>query len=158
MASKLSEMFSKANARSRVFMIVGAVLGVVGIIAIGTKMLGGGTKASGHASVAGAPSLQSVPGGQLTPEYYRALMQANAQTAQQAQVSGASAVPTLVNAPGAPAAAPAAAPSGDCTLVCPSEDNPDISNEVNNLLKAGKLAPADANRLLDMAKRNVPVS
>jgi polyhydroxyalkanoate synthesis regulator phasin len=157
MASKIADIFSKASARSRVFMIVGAVLGVVGIFVVASKFLGGPTKVAGNAKVAGAPSLQSVPGGQLTPEYYRALMQANAQSAQQAQVSGASAVPTLVNAPGTQQAAPAA-PSGDCNLVCPNPETPDISNDINNLVKAGKLSSGDATQLLDMAKRNVPVS
>jgi uncharacterized protein YutE (UPF0331/DUF86 family) len=156
MASKIGDMFSKASARSRVFIIVGTVLGVVAILVVASKLLGGGAKRTGNASVAGAPSLQSVPGGQLTPEYYRALMQANAQTAQQAQVSGASAVPTLVNAP-AQDAAPAA-PSGDCTVVCPGADDADVSGEINSLVKAGKLSQTDANQLLTMAKNNVPVS
>ena len=155
MASKIGEMFSKASARSRVFIIVGTVLGVVAILVVASKLLGGGAKRTGNASVAGAPSLQSVPGGQLTPEYYRALMQANAQTAQQAQVSGASAVPTLVNAPTQDAAP---APSGDCTVVCPGADDADVSGEINSLVKAGKLSQTDANQLLAMAKNNVPVS
>ena len=155
MASKISDIFSKASAKSRVFIIVGTVVGIVGMVIIASKFLGGGTKLAGSAHVAGAPSLQSVPGGQLTPEYYRALMQANAQTAQQAQVSGASAVPTLVNAP---ASAPAEQSSGDCGVVCPGADSADVATDISALVKSGKLAQADANQLLAMAKNNVPVS
>jgi uncharacterized protein YutE (UPF0331/DUF86 family) len=155
MASKISDMFSKANAKSRVFIIVGTVLGIVGMVVVASKFLGGGAKLAGSAKVAGAPSLQSVPGGQLTPEYYRALMQANAQTAQQAQVSGASAVPTLVNAP---ASVPTDQGSSDCGVVCPGADAADVATDINNLVKQGKLSQTDANQLLAMAKNNVPVS
>jgi polyhydroxyalkanoate synthesis regulator phasin len=154
MASKISDFFSNADAKSRIFIVVATVVGIVGVIIVGSKMLGGGTKASGQAKLADTPSLQSVPGGQLTPEYYRALMQANSQSAQQAQISGTSAVPTLVNAP----TQTASLATGNCTTVCPGDEAVNVADDINGLLRDGKLSAADASQLLALAKKNVPVS
>jgi len=155
MASKLAEMFSKTDAKSRILLVLGSVLGVTLLVVLGSRYFGHGT-IGGKASVANAPSLQSVPGGELSPEYYRALMQANAQSAQQAQVSGTSAVATLVNAPGQEQVT---APTGqNCTVVCPGgEEAADVTQSINALVKSGALTQAQANQLLTMAKNNVPV-
>jgi polyhydroxyalkanoate synthesis regulator phasin len=152
--ASLAEKFSRADAKTRIVVIFGVIIGVVVAIIVGSKFFGS-NKASGNAKVAGAPSLQSVPGGQLTPEYYRALMQANQQNAQQAQVSGGSAVPTLVNAP---TQETTPAPSGNCTVMCPGGDSADVSDELGNLVKSGKISQADANQLASLAKTNVPVN
>jgi polyhydroxyalkanoate synthesis regulator phasin len=157
MAFKLPSLFSRTDAKSRVSIVIGTVVGVIGLIYIGSHLLGGGGVTPGNAHVANAPSdLQSIPGGQLTPEYSRALAQENAQVAKQAQSSGGSAVATLVNVD---EPAPSTANTGaNCTIVCPGAENADTTNDVNNLVKSGKLTQAEANTLLTMAKDNVAVS
>lgn len=136
------------NGKTRFLYIAAGVLGIAVLGYTAYRFLGGGTTTTAAARVAAPPSgLQSVPGSQLSPEYYAALKQANTQAAQQAQISGGSAVPTLVNVPGN-------YQQGSC-IVCPSETSPDVVNEVNDLLKAGKLSQEDANRLNDLAKQNV---
>jgi polyhydroxyalkanoate synthesis regulator phasin len=154
MAPKISEYFSRANTKTRVLILVGSIIAIGGIFFVGIKMLGG-KQLEGAAKVASAPSLQSVPGGQLTPEYYRALMKANAQTAQQAQMTGSSAVPTLVNVPQEQSAPP---PTANCTVMCPDSDAVTVTDDINALLKDGKLSQAEANQLLGLANKNVPVS
>jgi polyhydroxyalkanoate synthesis regulator phasin len=154
--AKISEIFSGGDSKSRIFIVLGTIIGIFGVVFVGSKMLGT-SKASGQAKVAGAPSLQSIPGGDVTPEYYRALMKANAQNAKQAEITGTSAVPTLVNAPAQDQTTPAPS-NGNCTVSCPGSEAPDVTDDINNLLKDGKLSSADANQLLALAKSNVPVS
>src|SRR5689334_14185816 len=90
------------DAKTRILVIFAGIVGFVLIIYLGKHFFSTPKTAAGPSKVASAPgNLQSVPGGQLTPEYYRALVQANAQAAKQAQISGGSAVPTLLNEPGA---------------------------------------------------------
>jgi polyhydroxyalkanoate synthesis regulator phasin len=157
MAFKFPSLFSATDAKSRVSIVIGTVLGVIGLIYIGSHLLGGGGVTAGNAHVANAPSdLQSIPGGQLTPEYSRALAQENAQVAKQAQSSGQSAVATLVNVGDEPAST--ANTGANCTVVCPGAENADTTSDVNNLVKSGKITQAEANTLLTMAKDNVPVS
>src|SRR5690348_336367 len=111
--------FGTTNAKSRIFFIFAGIVGISVLIYAGIKFFGGGATTTGPSRVANAPSgLQSVPGSQLTPEYYQALKQANVQATQQAQMSGGSAVPTLVNIPGQQPAAFGA--TGDCGVICPS--------------------------------------
>ncbi len=152
MAFKFSEM----DAKARVLLVFGVIIGVSIAGFFGVRYLSGPKSTVGASRVAGAPgNLQSVPGGQLSPEYYRALAQANAQRSQQAQISGGSAVPTLVNVPGQPAQAQ---PTQSCTVLCPNPETPDITNDINDLVKSGKLSQKDADLLIGMAKANVPIS
>ena len=93
--SKLN-FFSRLDARARVFVLFLAVVGVILLVYVATKYLGGGEKAVGPSRVASAPSgLQSIPGGKTaTAEYQRALTQANVQAAEAAKMTGGSAIPT----------------------------------------------------------------
>jgi polyhydroxyalkanoate synthesis regulator phasin len=152
--AKISEIFSGGDSKSRVFVVLGTIIGIFAVVFIGSKMLGT-SKTSGQAKIAGAPTLQSIPGGNLTPEYDRALRQSNANLAKQAEISGGSAVPTLVNAP---TDDQPTTTSSNCTVTCPDSEAADVSTDINNLLKDGKLSAADANELLLLAKNNVPVS
>lgn len=147
-----------ADAKTRVVIILGGLVGFIAVIYIGVHFLANNASTTGGSKVATAPgSLQSVPGGQLTPEYYRALMQANEQAAKQAKMSGGSAVPTLVNEATNPAGLEQPA-TANCTIVCPSADNVNVENDINDLVKAGKLSANDARGLLDAAEQNVAIS
>lgn len=151
MALDLSKLnfFGRLSARSRVAVLLGAVIGVVLIIYFGTRYFSGGSRTTGPSRVANAPSnLQSVPGGELTPEYYRALMQSSSQAAQQAQISGGSAMPTLVNVPGQA--------GGASCIVC-SDQQANVKTLLDDWVKQGKISPEVASMLQDLADKNVPV-
>lgn len=147
--SKLN-FFSRLDARARVFVLFGGVLGLLLLVYMGTKWLSGGSTAIGPSRVAGAPQgLKSIPGGQLTPEYYRALAQANAQAAQQAKMTGGSAVPTLLNIGGQPVASS----PGQCNIIC-SDQMANVKSILDEWVKQGKLAPELATALEGLADKN----
>lgn len=150
------KIFSNTDAKSRVLILLGVVIAVVVGIFLIVRYVNSGN-ATNASRVAAAPStLESVPGGQLSPEYYRALMQANEQSAQQAKITGGSAVPTLVNIPN-PSQTSAFQPQQNCTVLCPGPDNVNVANDINDLVKNGKLSQKDADRLLALAKANASV-
>lgn len=147
--------FGTADAKSRIFFVFAGVLGLGVLIYVIIKSLGGDNAATGPSKVANpAANVQSVPGSQLSPEYYQALQQANVQATQQAKMTGGSAVPTLVNVPGQASFGP----SANCTVLCPSEENVDVANDINDLVKSGKLTQDEADKLTALAKNNVTVA
>ena len=151
------KFFSTADAKSRVFIVFAAVVGFAFVIYLAVRFLGGGTTGPGS-RVANAPGgLQSVPGAKMSPEFYRAVEQANQQAAQQAQISGGSAVPTLINVPSQQTNFNPAPQSGNCTVLC-NEEAVNVADDINDLVKSSKLSQEDANKLLDLAKRNVSVA
>ena len=72
MALDLSKLnfFNRLNARARVFVLLGGVIGVIFLIYIGTRYFSSGNNSTiGPSHVASAPkNLQSVPGGSLTAD------------------------------------------------------------------------------------------
>lgn len=153
MAFKLPNFnfLSTTDTKARVFIIFGTLVAVSVIIFFAVRILSGGPKPVGPSHVAEAPrNLQSTPGGQIQGQYYQALMQLNAQQAQQAQVTGGSAVPTLVNVQQPEA-------SSNCTVLCPGDENANVADNLNDLVRSGKLSQKDADALLDLAKKNVSV-
>lgn len=150
-----ADIFKKADAKTRVFLIVAAVAAFGFVVYLAVRFLGGGATGGGS-HLAGAPGgLQSVPGGQMSPEFYRAVQQASTQAAQQAQLTGGSAVATMTFIPGQQqAAAPQA--QGNCTVLC-NDEAVNVADDINDILKGGKLPQDDANRLIALAKSNVPV-
>ncbi|HTM63389.1 MAG TPA: hypothetical protein VL360_02665, partial [Gammaproteobacteria bacterium] len=146
--SKLN-FFSRLDARARVLVLLGAIVAIGVLIYVLVSYLSAGSATVGPSSVANAPQgLKSVPGGQLTPEYYRALMQANTQAAQQAQISGGSAVPTLVNA------SQQGGGTGNCTVLC-GDESADVKNDLNDWVKQGKISADISAFLQDLAAKNV---
>src|SRR3990167_6231868 len=162
MAFKLPSLkfFSQLDARSRIFFLLAAVVATGFVVYLIVLYFSGGADTTGPSRVANAPGgLQSVPGSQLTPEYYRALSQANAQAAQQAQISGGSAVPTLINVPGQQAlGAPTVSSGGvgQCNIICPEESS-NVKYDLDDWVKQGKISPDLANQLQQEANQNVPV-
>lgn len=145
--------FGTADAKSRIFLIFAAIVGISIVGYILVRTFSGGPTASGPSRVANpAAGVQSVPGSKLSPEYYQALRQANVQATQQGQMTGGSAVPTMVNVPGQSFGG-----TGNCTVLCPGDDKVDVSNDINDLVKSGKLSQDEADKLNDLAKGNVPV-
>ncbi|EKD73291.1 MAG: IcmE protein, partial [uncultured bacterium] len=126
--------------------------GIIVLIYAVTRYFSGDAATTGPSRVAGAPQgLQSVPGGELTPEYYRALTQANIQAAQQAQITGGSAVPTLINVGGQPTGQ-----SPSCTVIC-GDEAANVKNSLDEWVKQGKISPELATALQQLADKNVSV-
>lgn len=156
MAVKLPSfrLLPAAGAKSRVlvalFIMVGVIVGGYFLI----QFLSGSSDTTGSSHVAAAPEgLQSVPGGKLSPEYYRALSAANAEASRQAQMTGGSAVPTLVNVP---TVQPVYQPQQqNCKILCPDRTKIDVKADVESLVKSKKLSRKEADALLDMASKNV---
>lgn len=146
--------FSNADAKTRVFIVFAVVAFISITIFLILNYFSGGPTAIGPSKVATAPTaLQNIPGSPtMTPEFSRAVTQANAEAARQAQLTGSSAIPILVNVPGQQSEF-----SPQNCILCPNEDNINVANDINDLVKSGKLSQEDANQLLDMAKRNVSV-
>lgn len=149
--SKLN-FFNKLDARARVFVLFGVVLGIIVIIYAGTRYMLGSSRAVGPSKVATAPSgLQSVPGGQVTSEYYKAVLQANQQKQQQAQMSGTSAIATMIN-PGSSASTG----SPNCNIIC-SDKSANVKDLLDDWMRQGKITPEVAQALQDAANKNIPV-
>lgn len=143
--------FNRLDARARIFVLFAGVLGMLLLVYLGTLWLSGGGSTVGASKVAAAPSsLQSVPGGQLTPEYYRALSQANSQAAEQAKITGSSAVPTLINVG---QDSQASVPGASQCVICSSESN-NVKSILDDLVKQGKIAPEIVDQLDQFAKTN----
>jgi len=148
--SKLN-FFSKLNARARVLVLAIIFFGFFIIVFLATKFLGSSTSV-GPSRVANAPSgLQSVQGGNLTPEYQQALLRANSQIAQQAQMTGGSAVPTVVNFN----AQQVMSSNGQC-IIC-SDQAANVKSDLDQWVSQGTLSPADASALQQLADKNVSV-
>lgn len=143
-------IFKRLGPRARIFVLVGVVIGFLFLVYLGTKMLsGGGSTTIGPSRVANVPSgLQSVPGGQLTPEYSRQLQESNIQTAQQAQATGGSYIPTMIRNNDQNA--------GSTCVVC-TEDSANVSTLLDAWARQGKVSPDLADTLQKLASKNVAV-
>ncbi len=146
------KFFSAADTKSRIFLIFAVAVVIVMLIFFTSRFLGGNGNTLGSSRVAAPPaSAQSIPGSNLTPAYYQALREQNAQAVQKAQLSGGSAVPTMLNIPNQPPELG----TNNCTILCPGEENANVINDINNLESSGKLSKEDAAKLRDLANKNV---
>lgn len=151
--AKLSNMnfFNRLDARARVFVLFLGLIGLIVLVYLGTKYLGGSAKTVGPSRVASAPSgLQSIPGGTTaSAEYQRALAQANVQTAEAAKMTGGSAIPTQINT------GSVGFGTGSC-VIC-SDKNSNVKNLLDQWVREGKLNPDVAGQLAELAGKNVSV-
>lgn len=140
--------FNKLDARARVLVVFGAIIGFILIIYLSTRFFLGGSSAAGPSSVASAPAgVQSIPGGTLTPDYQRALEQANQQLAQQAQMQGTTAIPTAINYGGSQ--------TGTSGCIICTDQTANVKDYLDDWLKKGRISPEVANALQALADRNV---
>lgn len=146
--SKLN-FFSKLDARARVAVLLGGLVGLIFFIYLAVNYFSPEAATVGPSRVAKAPSdIRSVPGAETSAEYQRALLEANQQAAQQAQMSGSSAVPTMVNFGGGQ-------PAGNC-VIC-SDKSADVKNLLDEWARQGKLTPEVSTALQKLADKNVTV-
>lgn len=151
MALDLSKLnfFSKLDARARVFVLFLGIIGLVVLVYLLSVYLGGGATTVGPSKVASAPGgLQSIPGGtNLTAEYQRALNQANIQAAEAAKMTGGSAIPTQINT--------GVGGAGSC-VIC-SDKSANVKNLLSDWVRQGKMTPDVADKLEELASKNVSV-
>lgn len=179
--SKLN-FFSRLDARARVLVLIAGLVGTVLIIYLIVRFFFGG-ETVGVSSVANVPQgLTNVPGGTgLTPQYARTEQQVGVARAQQAEQSGASAIQTIINT-GPQLAAPSTNCNIICSdqtaninydlddWVKSGKISPDVATnleqmasnnvpvnefaaELDRLVRAGKLTPEQARRLLEQYQK-----
>ncbi len=149
--SKLN-FISKLDARSRVFVLFGGIIGAFVAIYFLSTYFFGGSAATGTSVVATAPQgLSSTPGGQATPEFVKAVKNADSMAVKQAEMSGTSAVPTLIGS------GMKGGGMGSCTVLC-SDDNIDTKATINEMMSKAKLQPGDASMLSALVDKDVPVA
>lgn len=146
MLSRINFNFiNRLDARARIFVLVGVVVFVFVLIYFGTRWLSGGAQTTGPTRLANAPTgLVSVPGAQQTPEYQRTVEQINVARAQQAQMTGGTAVPTLINYGGQQA---------NC-VIC-ADQVPNVKNLLDGWSTQGKVTSDVAADLQALADKNV---
>ncbi|RDI48616.1 TrbI/VirB10 family protein [Aquicella lusitana] len=143
--------FNRLNARARVFFLLAGVVAIALLFYVASLFLGGGEEAAGPSRIASAPpGLQSVPGGAITPEYQRAVEEASAQRARQAQITGTSAVPTMISIAQQPQAA-----TSQCVICYEEEAN--VKNTLDNWVGKGEVTPEVASALQQLADKNASV-
>lgn len=140
-------MNNRLDARYKILVLVLIVVGIGLLIYFGNHWISRHPPTlSGPTQVAPAPrGLVSMPGAQMTPEYQHAVEQANLARAQQAQMTGGSAVPTMINY-GSPR------PGGGGIY---AEQTPNVKNLLDKWLMQGKIAPDVSSDLQGFANQNV---
>jgi type IV secretory pathway VirB10-like protein len=149
--------YKNMGARSRVALLIAGVAVIIFVMYLTVRYLTGTTTTTGASSInAGPGEIASVPGGQLTPEYYRALQQSNTQAAEQAKVNGTSAIPTLIKTgPGATDLGQSLSPSSNCTIC--SDDSVNVKNTLDGWVSQGQLSPEVSSQLQQLSDKGLSV-
>lgn len=140
-------IFKNLTARSRIMVLAGGVLVMIGLVYLAAKYVGGSGPTVGASNVATVPvGVASVPGGTgLSGEYQRTLQQYNQQTAQTGRMTGSSAIPTQINT---------GLSSGSPCVIC-TDKNADVKNLLDSWVMQGKVTPDVADNLKKLASQNV---
>lgn len=148
-----NQFIKTSDAKQRILLIVVVVLALVLIFYFLSKILHLGSNAEGASRVAGVPSIASVQGGKVSPEYARALETQNIQKVDNANKTGTSAIPTLINT-GENNIVPVTIPSAcsNCCNACGAETADQI---LSNLLNAGKVSGSTADFLNKLNAQNL---
>src|SRR5579872_253818 len=147
------KIFSSTDAKSRILIVFMVAIAIIIGVFFMVRYFGGEQKAGGSRVASAPPGLQNLPGAEhLTPEYNRAVEQASEQFAQQAKMTGGSATPIVTNIVN-----PQSAFQQPSCILCPNTENANIADDINDLVKKGKLPQKDADQLLALAKANVSV-
>ena len=143
--SKLN-FLNRVGAKSRIAVLVLAVLGVIALVYIATRYFSGGETTVGPSRVAGAPpGLASIPGSTgATAAYQQAVTRSNEQVAQAAKISGGSAIPTEINLGNL----------GSSCIIC-SDKSANVKNLLGDWVRQGKVSQDIANQLQELASRHV---
>lgn len=144
-------MIKKGDAKQRILLIVVVVLVLLLVLFLLSKLINLGSNATGDSQVSRAPSIASVQGGKVSPEYERALNASNAQKADYAKSTGTSAIPTLINT-GVSNLIPASTGCTNCCNACGGES---ADQMLGSLLNAGQISSSTADLLNNLMSQNL---
>lgn len=147
----LSQIIKTGDAKQRILLIVVVVLVLLLVLFLLSKLIHLGSNSAGDSRVSGVPSIASVQGGKVSPEYERALNASNAQRADYAKSTGTSAIPTLINT-GISDLAPVSTGCTNCCNACGGESTDQM---LGSLLNSGKISSSTADLLNNLASQNL---
>lgn len=153
MASKFSftQIIKKGDAKQRILLIVGVLVVLLFLFYFLSKLINFDSNATGGSRVSGVPSISSVQGGKVSPEYARALESDNTQKVDYANSTGTSAIPTLINT-GVNDIVPV---QTGCTSCCNTCGNESTDQMLSTLLSSGKISSSTADLLNKLAGQNL---
>jgi uncharacterized protein YutE (UPF0331/DUF86 family) len=146
-----SQIIKTGDARQRILLIVVVVLVFVLVLFLLSKLIHIGTNSTGNSRVSGVPSISSVQGGKVSPEYARALNNSNVQKADYAKSTGTSTIPTLINT-GVNDIVSTQIGCTNCCNTCGSESTDQM---LGALLNSGKISSSTADLLNSLASQNL---
>ena len=141
----------KGDAKQRILLIVVVVVVLIFVLVLLSKLINLGSNATGDSKVSGVPSISSVQGGKVSPEYARALNSNNAQKADYAKSTGTSTIPTLINT-GIDDIVPIQPGCTSCCNTCGGESTDQM---LGSLLNSGKISSSTADLLNSLANQNL---
>ena len=147
----LGQMIKKGDAKQRILLIVVVVLVLLLVLFLLSKLIHLGGNAAGDSRVSGVPSIASVQGGKVSPEYEKALNANNSQKADYAKSTGTSAIPTLINT-GMSDLIPASVGCTNCCNTCGGESTTQM---LGTLLNSGQISSSTADLLNSLASQNL---
>lgn len=147
----LSQLIKKSDAKQRILLIIIVLFVLILVLFLLSKLIHLGSNATGDSHVSGVPSIASVQGGKVSPEYERALNASNEQKAEYAKNTGTSAIPTIINT-GINDLVPATAGCTNCCNACGSESTTQM---LGGLLNSGQISSSTADLLNQLSSQNL---
>lgn len=146
------QIIKKGDAKQRILLIVVVVLVLLLVFFLLSKLIHLGGNAAGDSRVSGVPSIVSVQGGKVSPEYEKALNSNNTQKADYAKNTGTSAIPTLINT-GISDLVPVS--TIGCTNCCNTCGGESTTQMLGSLLNSGQISSSTADLLNNLADQNL---
>lgn len=148
----MAEKLKKLTGQSKKIWIIIGVIVVIIILFLYLRSGSEPTTGQNSSSVTSVPSIQNVPGGKVSPEYYKALLQSNSVAAQKAQAFGQSSIATLVNTD-----TPGFAQPSTCVQKCCDCQSPTVKGTIGDWAASGKISKATQQALESLNKQNLSV-
>ncbi len=146
-----SQIIKKGDAKQRILLIVVVVLVFMLVLFLLSKLIHLGSNATGDSQVSGVPSISSVQGGKVSPEYARALNSSNVQKADYAKSTGTSTIPTLINT----GVNDVVSTQIGCTNCCNTCGGESTDQMLGELLSSGQISSSTADLLNSLASQNL---
>lgn len=146
------QIIKKGDAKQRILLIVVVMLVLLLVLFLLSKLIHLGNNSAGDSRVSGVPSISSVQGGKVSPEYEKALNARNIQQADYAKSTGTSAIPTLINT-GISDLVPAS--SVGCTNCCNACGSESTTQMLGSLLNSGQISSSTADLLNNLASQHL---
>ncbi|MCD8525208.1 MAG: hypothetical protein LRY67_05650 [Gammaproteobacteria bacterium] len=145
------QIMKTRNSKQRILLISVVVLVLILFVYFVSRVIRVGSNAEGDSRVSGVPSISSVQGGKVSPEYARALTNENQQKVDYANTTGTSAIPTLINT-GVSDMMPVQVGCTNCCNTCGGESTDQL---LSTLLGKGKISASTADLLNKLDAQNL---